>query len=139
MLVTVFEESGEEDRRLHVHGEFVVTDNDLPRARWALRQAGGEWKKAPQHQTHTHATPPDEGWASYCGKELWKASPFLRATLGPTYLTDYADRSPIRVAVEVNKLARDIFTECRQELIKGRAGRSKRKVKPFAVRPRSTH
>lgn len=136
-LVAIFEESGEQ-RRLHVHGEFVVTDNEIKQARRALRLAAGELEKVRQHQVYTHDVPPDEGWASYCGKELWKASPSLRAKLRLGYLTDYTDR-PIRGSEDVKKLAKELFEECRGELIKGRGSRSTSKTKASPASAPAVH
>jgi hypothetical protein len=72
----------EEKRRLHCHGEFQVSANEVTAARAALRKACGPWKKAPQHQTKTEADP-DDGWAGYVSKDFWKTTPGMRAALAP--------------------------------------------------------
>ncbi|MGB7013494.1 MAG: hypothetical protein WBD97_24250 [Pseudolabrys sp.] len=103
---------------LHVHGEFVVTNNELETARRALRLAGGEWEKARQRQTHNHPYSPDEGWASYCGKNLYLTSPFVRALLSrhgsPKLLTSYTG-NPLFVSRELGQRAKVLFdaTRCR--------------------------
>jgi hypothetical protein len=69
--------------RLHVHGEFGVTDNEVEDARKCLRRAGGEFVDvlARNRQTHTRAYP-DTGWVGYVAKDFWKATPYMRALLG---------------------------------------------------------
>jgi hypothetical protein len=77
-LLTI-EEDGK--RRLHCHGEFQVSAEEVSAARKALRKAGGEWKVAKQHQTKTEPDP-DDGWAGYISKDFWKATPRMRGLLG---------------------------------------------------------
>ena len=73
------EEDGK--RRLHCHGEFQVSADEVSAARAALRKAGGEWKVAKQHQAKTEPDP-DDGWAGYVSKDFWKATPMMRRLLG---------------------------------------------------------
>jgi hypothetical protein len=60
-----------EAHRLHVHGEIQCNSAETAAVRKALRLAGGEWDVVRQHQAHTD-TDPDQGWASYISKDLWK-------------------------------------------------------------------
>lgn len=108
----------EEDGRrgLHIHGEIAINDNELKAARRALRLAGGEWKKVRQHQVHTHRYSPDEGWASYCGKGLHMASPFVRELLSrhgsPKLLVSYSG-NPVFVSRELGQRAKVLFDATR--------------------------
>lgn len=63
----VIEDITDQGRRLHVHGAMGVNDNEVARARLALRRAGGEWKEMRQHQAETKPDP-DDGWPAYCAK-----------------------------------------------------------------------
>jgi len=108
-----------EDRRLHLHGMFIITDNELIPARKALRMAGVEQPKTRQYQAHTHPNEPDAGWSSYIGKELWRTSPVLRKWLGRGYLTDYPD-TPLYASAEVARVGRKLFGACRWQLLKAR-------------------
>ena len=118
-MVSSFEEVGEDRRRLHVHGYFIVNDNELEKAEDALRVAAGKWGSKGRQVKSRHE-PPDEGWASYIGKGLWKASPSLRANFASPRLTDYKDR-PLLASAEVNKLAKELFNDVRWRLLKHRA------------------
>jgi hypothetical protein len=112
----------EEDRLrgLHVHGEFVVTDNELVTARRALRLAGGEWERARQKQVKCHPYSPNEGWASYCGKNLHMASPFVRELLSrhgsPKLLVSYSG-NPLFVSRELGRRARTLFDATRLAML----------------------
>ena len=54
--------------RLHLHGEIGCAPRELPKARAALRKAGGKWDaRGARYQAHT--TPePDNGYVSYAFK-----------------------------------------------------------------------
>jgi hypothetical protein len=60
-----------EHHRLHFHGEIQCSSEEAVAVRGAFRLAGGEWAAVRQHQAHTEANP-DQGWASYISKDLWK-------------------------------------------------------------------
>ncbi|MCC6736511.1 MAG: hypothetical protein IT534_10360 [Bauldia sp.] len=73
----VLEEADDQSRALHLHGVLGVTDNEIARARKALRTAAGEWAEARQHQCQT--TPnPDAGWITYLSKTHVWHRPFVR-------------------------------------------------------------
>jgi len=63
------ESTGRKRPRLHIHGEFRVSSDDIKEARACLRKAGGEWEEARQHQVKAKPAP-DEGWIGYCTKEI---------------------------------------------------------------------
>jgi hypothetical protein len=121
-LFGVFEE--DDNRRLHLHGEFNVNDNEIERAKKCLREAGGVWTKARQHQAKTHPYRPDEGWASYVGKNLYKATPFLRSYFGrygsPDLLVSYRG-DPLFASREIGRRAKALFNRVRWKLIRARA------------------
>jgi len=58
-------------RGLHLHGELVVSADEVVAARKALRKAAGEWLTVRQHQAHTQLDP-DEAWIGYVMKaNMW--------------------------------------------------------------------
>jgi hypothetical protein len=102
------EEDGK--RRLHCHGEFQVSAQEVGFARKALRKAGGEWKVAKQHQTKT-APDPDDGWSGYISKDFWKATSRMRRLLGQ-YKTNYAltfHGSSLSITANINARAKTLY------------------------------
>jgi hypothetical protein len=58
--------------RLHLHGEFQVSEDEAKDARAALRKAGGKWDaEASQRQAWT-AFDPDRGWLDYLTLDMWR-------------------------------------------------------------------
>jgi hypothetical protein len=110
----------EEDdkRRLHCHGEFQVTLDEVIAARGALRKAGGVWKKAPQHQTKTEPDP-DDGWTGYISKDFWMTTPMIRRLMAP-YKTKYKvtfPGSPLSVTADLNAQAKLLYGKHRALVI----------------------
>jgi hypothetical protein len=110
---------------------FVVEEADL---------AGGEWDKVRQHQAHTDVDP-DQGWASYISKDLWKIR-FTRDFL-PQYgnpRSSYAiafSGNPFSTTFLLGRKAAVLFKEHRELLVQaqrakhnGRRRRSGRTFKP---------
>jgi hypothetical protein len=111
----------------------------LKTARRALRLAGGEWEKVRQRQVHTHRYSPDEGWASYCGKGLHMASPFVRELLSrhgsPELLISYTG-NPLFVSRELGQRARTLFDATRLAMLwklppKRHHGSARRRAAPL--------
>ncbi len=87
-FMAAIEETDDHLRRLHLHGVLQLdASNELEAAcaRKALRRAGGEWEHTRNKQAHIQ-TGIDAGWISYMLKGAWKATPFMRETLGGSSL-----------------------------------------------------
>jgi hypothetical protein len=108
----------EEKRRLHCHGEFQVSVDEVAIARAALRKACGPWKKAPQHQTKTEADP-DDGWAGYISKDFWKTTPWMRALLAPfkTSMKVTFPGSALSITADLNAEAKLLYGKHRALII----------------------
>jgi hypothetical protein len=100
------EEDGK--RRLHSHGEFQVSAEEVSAARKALRKAGGEWKVAKQHQTKTEPDP-DDGWAGYISKDFWKATPMMRWLLGQSSYGVTFRGSSLSITADLNARAKALY------------------------------
>lgn len=75
-IAGVMEWRGEHGDELHIHGVIGgLTDNDLLRARRALRAAGGPWRDNRANGVQVDLKPIDDarggvdGWAEYCTKD----------------------------------------------------------------------
>ena len=108
----------EEKRRLHCHGEFQVSAEEVAIARAALRKACGSWKKAPQHQTKT-VLDPDDGWAGYVSKDFWKTTPGMRALFAPikTNIKVTFPGSALSITADLNARAKLLYGEHRALII----------------------
>jgi hypothetical protein len=117
---------------LHVHGQFIVSDDEIERARECLRRAGGVWERNRRYQAHSHRDRvPDLGWPSYIGEELWKASGFLR-DLGtrhgsPNLLVPY-NGDPLFVSRDVSQRAKVLFNRLRWQLMRRQADRGNLRI-----------
>jgi hypothetical protein len=121
--VHVFFFSEETDfRRLHVHGCFGISAQEAKRARLALRKAGGEWKAARQHQSHTEEEP-DSKWNSYITKECYRTSEFVRALAmkcsNPRPMTKF-NGPPLFATRLLAKRASDLYRDHRQLVLSAR-------------------
>jgi hypothetical protein len=113
----------DDDGKLHVHGEFIITDpnsttvrRDRAKARKALRLAGGEWTKARQFQADVPAEAPDSGWPGYLSKQFAFFGPIVRPYLtsvgsifAPGFDGDQVSRTEI-----LGALAEKIYNEHRE-------------------------
>lgn len=61
-----------EDGELHIHGWIAIDDEQLPKAKEALRVAGGKWRegKASARQSQFDHSRGADGWARYMCKSL---------------------------------------------------------------------
>jgi hypothetical protein len=104
---------------LHIHGQFIVNDNEIDRAKECLRRAGGIWDR--RYQAHSHPDAPDLGWVSYAGDELWKASGFLRDLVtrhgSPKLLVRYRG-DPLFVSRGGSQRGKALFNKLRWQLMK---------------------
>lgn len=109
----------EDDKhRLHCHGEFQVSADEVVVARAALRKACGPWKTAPQHQTKTEAGP-DDGWTGYVSKDFWKTTPGMRAALAPfkTNIKVTFAGNALSITADLNARATALYTKHRALVI----------------------
>lgn len=101
--------------RLHSHIYLAINPNEIADAKEALKLAGGEVPKSfKRYQCHFREKTPDEGWLSYLGKQFNFVEPAVRAKYNATEYTG----SPLYCSEEVQQLARQLFEECRADLIK---------------------
>jgi hypothetical protein len=120
-----------EAHRLHVHGEIQCTSAETAAVRKALRLAGGEWDLVRQHQAHTD-NDPDQGWASYISKDLWKIR-FTRDFL-PKYgnpRSSYAitfSGNAISTTRSLGQKAAELFAQHREMLV--RVQKAKKNASP---------
>jgi hypothetical protein len=105
-----------DDRRLHIHGEFAVSEDEVKLARACLRRACGEWKTTRQHQVKTKPDP-DYGWVSYIGKDLRKLTPFMRNLLKGSRQAVQFDGSAISVTRQVTRRAKELYDGDRAAVI----------------------
>jgi hypothetical protein len=116
----------EERGRLHFHGEMLIGEHEAKRAREALRRAGGEWGKSRQHQTKTRYAP-DEGWASYLTKDLYKfgkhVRPLTTGYRGAITGTAIAG-SVLSATADLWKVAAALYGEDRRKVYRSRYGRT---------------
>lgn len=65
-LLYWFAVDADNDRRLHLHGEFCATDDDVEVVRTLMKKAWGVWHAPGRHkQVRFEPKPPDDGWATY--------------------------------------------------------------------------
>jgi hypothetical protein len=111
----------DDNEGLHVHGQFIVSDNEIVRAKECLRKAGGKWPTMRHKQAHSHNHAPDIGWPSYFGKDLHKASGFVRDLLarhGSPHLFVPYNGSPVFASQGIRRRARVLFNDLRRQLMK---------------------
>lgn len=129
MLVTIEEERGADGTlRLHLHGALSlenVSRRRLARVRQALRRALGTWDGEAAKRQVRFSLDPDCGWASYCTKRAWLATPGIRARFacaqpgspwrisfdGPVLSMTNRIRA---IAKELHERAREAVCEARQ-------------------------
>jgi hypothetical protein len=117
-----------EAHRLHVHGEIQCILDETAAVRKALRLAGGEWDIVRQHQAHTDMDP-DQGWASYISKDLWKIR-FTREFL-PNYGNPRSSHAitfsgnAISTTRSLGQRAAGLFAEHREMLVRAQKARKK--------------
>jgi hypothetical protein len=110
-----------ERHRLHLHGEIQIGTGETKNGRKALRLAGGEWDETRQHQAYTDVDP-DQGWASYIGKDLWRIAytrSFLARYGSPrsSYEITFAG-SPFSSTMALKQKAAEIYNEHRVLIIR---------------------
>ena len=105
-----------DDRRLHCHGTIGIAEEDAHKARAALRRAGGEWKRARQHQSKTKPDP-DDAWATYIAKDHWKMTDFARDMLRGSKSASGFDGEWFGATNAVRTRAGDLYEFNRQEYL----------------------
>lgn len=130
MLVTIEEERGADSTlRLHLHGALgleSVSRRRLARVQQALRRALGSWDGEAAKRQVRFSLDPDAGWASYCTKRAWLATPGIRKRFacaqpgspwrisfdGPVLSMTNRVRA---IAKELHEKAREAVCEARQQ------------------------
>ena len=115
-FMAAIEETDDVQHRLHVHGILCASPDEAETVRKALRKAGGEWPGVRQHQAHTSPSP-DDGWASYCVKNVAKASPMRRSLPAYSWFRASFTGDPLFATAGLKRRAKALYTADRSDMI----------------------